>query len=101
MKNILIILTLILIAILSSCKGASSSGGSFSYKKVDLDNDKTKYSYAMGHYIAKNMLESQGVPMDMDAFKMAMFFVSVGIHRKRAGCVAGRFSAGGRMARSN
>ena len=40
-------------------------------KKVNLDNDKAKYSYAVGQQIGKNM-KSQNIEIDVDAFALAV-----------------------------
>ncbi|MCB9025251.1 MAG: FKBP-type peptidyl-prolyl cis-trans isomerase [Bdellovibrionaceae bacterium] len=40
-------------------------------KKVKMDNDKAKYSYAIGQQIGKNM-KGQGIDLDIDAFSLAI-----------------------------
>lgn len=40
-------------------------------KKVKMDNDKAKYSYAIGQQIGKNM-KGQGIELDVDAFSLAV-----------------------------
>ena len=40
-------------------------------KKVSLDNDKAKYSYAVGQQIGRNM-KNQNIDLDTDAFALAV-----------------------------
>lgn len=40
-------------------------------KKVNMNNDKAKYSYAIGQQIGRNM-KSQGIELDVDAFSLAV-----------------------------